>query len=169
MNLGGRRITNTDLCAAFERLGYEDVAAFLASGNVVFGGSGTAATVQRAVTQGLGEQLGYAVPTFLRQAKALKAVAAAEPFADRVGADKRGKLQVVFLAKKPTAKAAKEALRHDCDEDWLALDDSQLYWLPQAGLAEADLDFKALEKILGTTTVRTHNTVKRLVAKFFAD
>ena len=37
MNLGNRRIKNHELRAEFERLGFEEVATFRASGNVVFG------------------------------------------------------------------------------------------------------------------------------------
>ena len=36
MNLGNRRITNADLRAEFERLGFDSVATFQAAGNVVF-------------------------------------------------------------------------------------------------------------------------------------
>ena len=36
MNLGGRRISNTELVKAFEQAGFEGAAAFRASGNVVF-------------------------------------------------------------------------------------------------------------------------------------
>ena len=40
MNLGGRRIKNEELRAEFEALGFEEVATFRASGNVIFGASG---------------------------------------------------------------------------------------------------------------------------------
>ena len=36
MNLGNRRISNADLRAEFESLGFQSVATFRASGNVVF-------------------------------------------------------------------------------------------------------------------------------------
>ena len=36
MNLGRRRIKNPELCAAFEDIGFTNVSAFLASGNVIF-------------------------------------------------------------------------------------------------------------------------------------
>ena len=36
MNLGRRRIKNPELCAAFEGIGFTNVSAFLASGNVIF-------------------------------------------------------------------------------------------------------------------------------------
>jgi uncharacterized protein (DUF1697 family) len=69
MNTGRRRITNADLCACFETLGYEDVSAFLTSGNVVFDArDGDAAAVAARIEEGLWEQLEYDVPTFLRTA-----------------------------------------------------------------------------------------------------
>ena len=40
MNLGSRRIKNDELRAEFEQLGFEDVATFRASGNVIFGRGG---------------------------------------------------------------------------------------------------------------------------------
>ena len=36
MNLGRRRVKNPELCAAFEDIGFTNVSAFLASGNVIF-------------------------------------------------------------------------------------------------------------------------------------
>ena len=36
MNVGGHRITNDELRAAFARIGFEDVGVFRASGNVAF-------------------------------------------------------------------------------------------------------------------------------------
>ena len=69
MNLGGRRIKNEELRAEFERLGFSGVAAFRASGNVIFdSGGGEEAALTRAIEAGLGEALGYAVPVFLRSA-----------------------------------------------------------------------------------------------------
>jgi hypothetical protein len=36
INVGGRRVTMAQLCAAFEALGFAEVGTFLASGNVTF-------------------------------------------------------------------------------------------------------------------------------------
>jgi uncharacterized protein (DUF1697 family) len=168
MNLGGRRITNEGLRSHFEALGCEDVATFRASGNVVFGKAGRAAALTAELEQGLAEALGYEVPVFLRSDKQLKAIAAKQPFdAKQLGASK-GKLQVAFLAKKPSATAAKEALALSSDADLLALDGSELFWLPEGGLSESDLDHKALADALGPMTIRTKGTVDQIAAKYFA-
>jgi uncharacterized protein (DUF1697 family) len=167
MNIGGRRITNADLCACFEALGAVSVSAFLASGNVVFEAKGAAKVVARRVCSGLNEQLGYEVPTFLRTAAEIRAVADQDPFADRAGAVDRGKLQVAFLMAAPSAAAVASALEHESDDDWLCVIGRELFWLPVGRLSDSALNFKAIDKVLGHMTVRTKNTVDRFVTKYF--
>lgn len=166
MNLGGRRITNEGLRSHFEALGCEEVATFRASGNVVFAKSGRAAELAGQLEKGLGEALGYEVPVFLRSEKQLLAIAAQEPFSTKQLAASKGKLQVAFLAKKPAAAAAKKALALSSDADLLVLEGSELYWLPEGGISESDLDHKALANALGPMTIRTKGTVDQIVAKY---
>ena len=67
MNLGRRRIKNPELCAVFEDIGFTNVAAYLASGNVIFDAEDAEAdAVAVAIECGLRDSLGYEVPTFLR-------------------------------------------------------------------------------------------------------
>ena len=81
MNLGRRRIKNEELRAEFEALGFEDVATFRASGNVIFGAGRTIKkALARTIEHGLGEALGYEVPVFLRSCAEVAAIAAQEPF-----------------------------------------------------------------------------------------
>ena len=81
MNLGNRRISNADLRAEFESLGFESVATFRASGNVVFEAprESKAELIER-IEAGLQEGLGYAVPTVLRTEAELEKIVAEEPF-----------------------------------------------------------------------------------------
>lgn len=77
MNLGGRRITNDELRSHFEDLGFAEVDAFLASGNVVF----TADTedvgkLAARIESGLEDALDYPVPTFLRTARTIERLVA---------------------------------------------------------------------------------------------
>ena len=167
MNLGGRRIKNEELGAEFEALGFDDVACFRASGNVVFSAKGSEAKLTGEIESGLGEALGYEVPVFLRSAKELSALAAHEPFdAAEVKASK-GKLQVALLPKKPTAAARDQALAESSDQDRLAIEGRELYWLPSGGISESDLDLKAIEAAVGPWTMRTMGTIEQIVAKYF--
>ncbi len=43
----------------------------------------------------------------------------------------------------------------------------ELHWLPSTGLADAALDMKAVDRLLGIGTTRTANTIRRLHAKYF--
>jgi len=170
MNLGNRRIKNEDLRRHFEAMGFEEVATFRASGNVIFSTPKRKAEAELAtrVEKELDERLGYDVPVFLRSAAELAAVAAHEPFDAKAVAKSKGKLQVSFLKKKPTAAAKKKALALASDEDRLAIEGRELYWLPSAGISESELDLKAIDAALGAGTLRTMGTVEQIAAKLDA-
>jgi uncharacterized protein (DUF1697 family) len=167
MNLGGRRIKNTELSEEFEALGFADVACFRASGNVVFSAKGSETKLTGEIEAGLGEALGYEVPVFLRSAKELSALAVHEPFDTAEVKASKGKLQVALLPKKPAAKARKLALAEAGDEDRLAIEGRELYWLPNGGISDSDLDLKAIETAVGPWTMRTMGTIEQIVAKYF--
>jgi uncharacterized protein (DUF1697 family) len=166
MNLGGRRITNDELCACFEKLGLSGPTAFLASGNVVFRATGTSAErLTGRLETGLAECLGYAVPTFLRRDTEVRAIVAHEPFPPAAVERSNGKLQVALLRRAPSAGTRRAALALATGEDRLALADRELYWLPSGGVTDSALDLGALEKALGPWTMRTRRTLERLTAK----
>ena len=169
MNLGGRRIKNEELRAEFEVLGFADVACFRASGNVVFAAEETdEGKLAKRIEVGLGEALGYEVPVFLRSAAELRAVAVLQPFDAKALKASNGKLQVTFLKEKPKAAARKQALALATDDDRLAIEGRELYWLPKGGLSDSELDLKAIASGLGLNTVRTMGTVEQIAAKYFA-
>jgi uncharacterized protein (DUF1697 family) len=168
MNLGGRRITNDNLRAHFEALGCEEVATFRASGNVIFEQAGRSAALTTLLEEGLADALGYEVPVFLRSAKELLAIAADETFDLKLVEASGGKLQVGLLAKRPSAAATKKALELSTSADRLGIEGRELYWLPQGGLSESDLDLKALAAVLGQITIRTKGTIDQIAAKYFA-
>ncbi len=167
MNLGNRRITNEELRAHFEAMGFDEVATFRASGNVIFRNDSGEAESKLAtrVEAELDERLGYDVPAFLRSVEELAAIASHGPFDSKLVAASKGKLQVQFLAGKPGAKARREALALATDEDRLAIEGRELYWLPSGGISESELDLKALDRALGAGTMRTMGTVAQIAAK----
>ena len=54
------------------------------------------------------------------------------------------------------------------DTDRLAFGERELYWLPSGGTRDSGLNFKAIEKLLGSTTMRTKGTVEQMAAKYLA-
>jgi uncharacterized protein (DUF1697 family) len=170
MNVGGHRLTNDQLRACFRELGFGDVACFRASGNVVFSGEPEPDEVIAAhVEEGLQAALGYAVPTFIRDASEVRAIAELQPFAAELVEGSDGKLQVSFLSSPPAARARKNVLSMANDQDRLAFGERELYWLPSGRMLETTLDLKAIERLLGPLTMRTKNTVEQIAAKHFAE
>lgn len=169
MNLGGRRIKNEELRGHFEEMGFEEVATFRASGNVIFSApsreSESESKLAQRVEVDLDERLGYDVPVFLRGIEEVATIAAQRPFDSKQVRKSKGKLQVSLLKKKPGAAAKKKVLALATDEDLLALDGRELYWLPGGGISESDLDLKAIDSALGPGTIRTMGTIEQIATK----
>jgi uncharacterized protein (DUF1697 family) len=169
MNVGGHRLTNPELKSLFEGMGFQDVAVFQASGNVVFdpGDLTGDAALEARIEEGLEAGLGYGVPVFVRSAKEVRAIASHEPFDPAAVEASAGKLQVTFLKAAPTASNKSKALGLGTDDDQLSIKGRELYWLPSGGVLDSELDHKALGELLGTITQRTKGTIERMTKKFF--
>jgi uncharacterized protein (DUF1697 family) len=165
MNLGGRRLKNAELVAHLVDLGFKDVRAILASGNLVLDGAGLSAEVMRQrVEEGLEAALGYAVDTFALPAADLRRIHAEFPFDDETLAG-RGKPQLCLLRMRlraPQKRAVESALDPD---DLLRFGEGVLYWLPAGRLTDSKTDWRAIEKTCGVTTTRTWGTIEKALAR----
>ncbi len=166
MNLGRRRIKNPELCAAFEDIGFTNVAAYLASGNVIFDAvdSDTDA-VAAAIESGLRVSLGYEVPTFLRSADEVRSIAEYAPFAG-VTAERTGKMQVAMVREEVGGSVRDSVLELSNEADMLEMDGRELYWWPKGNFLDSELDLKVVGGLLGPMTIRTKGTVERLAKRF---
>ena len=163
MNVGGRRISNQDLAAAFLTLGFSEPTPYQASGNVILPHATADATTAAHLESGLSEILGYDVPTFLRSVEEITRIATKSPFLGQCGPD-GGKAQIILLRRDVTPRAsALERLRQP-DDRWI-IHGSELHWLPAGGLSQTRLKFSDLDKVIGQNTVRTHRTLQRLAKK----
>ena len=168
VNLGAtRKVSGEQLRSVFEGAGFEDVATFRNSGNVVFSGKGAGAELTRRIEEALASELGFEVPVFLRSGAQLRKIATQEPFPAKAVNASKGKLQVALLATRPTAKAKKDVLALASDEDRLAIERTELYWLPSGGTQKSGLDMKAIDRALGSNTMRTKGTIEQVVDRFF--
>jgi uncharacterized protein (DUF1697 family) len=168
MNVGGHRLTNEELRAYFTAMGFGGVATFRASGNVVFAAPAQPPRALAArIEQGLAAALGYEVPTFIREAREVRAMAAMRPFADERLRACGGKLQVALLSVPPSPSAREAVLALASESDGLAFGERELYWLPNGGILDSALDLKAIGKLLGAMTMRTKNTIEQLAGRHF--
>ena len=166
MNIGGRRITNPELAAAFSKLGLAEVSVYRASGNVAFRTrAGNEQALARRIERGLQASLGYAVPTFVRSAQHIADIAALAPFPAAAVRASTGKLHVALLPREAPKDAVRETLALASEEDRLALVGRELYWLPSGRMIESTLDLRALEALVGPWTMRTKATIEGMHAK----
>lgn len=169
MNLGKRRVTNEDLVGAMAELGFPGVQAYQASGNLVLDTPLGQVALKTMLEKGLQDAFGYEVPTFLRTTSELRTILSSAPSATitKPNVGDRAKLQVVFLTRALDKTQAEWVTGLSTQDDWLGPTGHEIFWWPRHGVGHSELDFKSLERQLGTTTVRTLGTVERLVSKFF--
>jgi uncharacterized protein (DUF1697 family) len=167
INLGKRRVKNTQLQAVFESLGFDDVKVLIASGNVVFSAAeGDEATLTREIEAALEAGLGFKVDTMLRSADELQAMLASNPFKG-IEVTKQTRLYVTLLAEqtKPTLK-----LPYASDDGHLRIlsrTDREVYSVltVQNGARTVDL-MAVLDKECGKrSTTRNWNTIVKAAAQ----
>lgn len=164
INTGNRRITNEDLCAHVESIGFASVSAYQAAGNVIFD-PGDDPEPERTLEEGLTRRLGYDVPTFVRSADEVERIAAARPFTDDQLAPTERRVQVAFLRAMPDSAAVESVVSGAPSEDMLVVEGRELFWLPRAGISSSELPVGEVEKAIGPMTIRTHGTVTRIARK----
>jgi uncharacterized protein (DUF1697 family) len=165
VNVGGRIVKMTELKAIFQTLGLSEVSTFIASGNVIFSASGTAARLEAKIERGLETTLKYAVPTMLRSAAEVAGAAEYEAFSPAAlgGAS----LYVGFMKHDASTSAIKAARSLQTDIDELQVHGREVYWLARKNISEATITGAGIEKALQTpVTFRNINTVRRLAAKY---
>lgn len=162
INVGGHRVKMDALRAHFEALDLEDVSTFIASGNVLFTAPSAGAPLERKIEAHLHDALGYAVPTFVRSAGAVRAAVERQPFGEIAPPFTQ---YVAFLATKPTASAkrATEALSNPVDT--FEVHGTELHWRVRGGLTDSSVKPKVLATALGqASTVRNVTSLTKLVA-----
>ena len=154
VNVGGTgKLSMQDLKAACAAAGFTRIETYIASGNVVFAGTGPAATVQGALQKRLLAQAGKPVEVFLRTAAELAAVLADNPFPRQ---DPRS-TYAFFLQQRPAADALAGA-RGQTDE-LIHPGRREIYVHYPSGMGRSKLRLPAA----AAGTARNLNTVAALV------
>lgn len=163
INVGGRRVTKDELISVFVDLGFADVDTFLASGNVLF--TSTPPADARMIAAALEDALGYPVPTTVRSSNEVHRIAERTPFSSEDIAAVDGRPQVILLFTPPTDAQRQAVLDRAHPADRLVFDAQELHWLPPGGISDSALNLNAISRELGPITVRTANTMVRLLPR----
>ena len=163
INVGGKnKLPMPALLTLLEDAGYDGVATYIQSGNVVLRSSLAESTLTRAIEKQIAEEFSLAIRVVVRTHDELERIAGANPFLVG-GADPTG-LHVVFLDAAPggTAIATLDPDRSPGDEFVVAGSEIYLRYANGSGRSKLTLDY--LERRLGVAgTARNWNTVLKLV------
>jgi len=166
INTGGRRLTNGQIIDPFFGLGFADVAAYQAAGNVVFRTDDPARSHPERLEAALTEAYGFPAPTFVRSVDELRTVVGGQPFTPDALAATDGRIQVSFLHSAPNATVISEIQGLVPPEDRVVFSGREWFWLPTHGVSDSQLSVGAIEQRVGTMTMRTLGTVSRMLNKF---
>ena len=154
VNVGGTgKFPMAELRLMCEGLGFSKVQTYIASGNVVFESSLSAAKTKTALEARVAEYLGKPVGIFMRDRAALEAMIAANPFPQAEG----NRLMVILLEATPT-RAMITAAKFKTDEQ-IALGNACLYVHYPSGMGQSKLKIPGAEQ----GTARNMNTITKML------
>jgi uncharacterized protein (DUF1697 family) len=150
------------LRSALEEAGFEEVATYVQSGNVVVSSGDSAAKVARAVERLVEKEFGLKIPVLVRTRAQLAQVVERNPLAKVAKSPKR--YQVSFLEKKPSAALIRKLEDVAAPTERVVAHGREIYaWHPE-GVARSKLWAALAGKGLGVTaTARNWTTVKKLL------
>ena len=166
INVGGRRLTNEQLIEPFLRLGFSEVAAYQAAGNITFRTDDTDGVVLERLERALTESYGFDAVIIVRNLDELRAIVEARPFTEEDLAGTEGRVQVTFLRSDADDASIAEAIALVPPDDRVEFGQRQWFWLPRNGISDSQLPVGSIEKVLGPMTIRTLGTISRMLEKF---
>lgn len=165
INVGGHTVKMEALRAHFESMGFEKVATYIASGNVIFDSpSEDAAALEKKVEQHLKTALGFTVVTFLRTPKEIAKLVQMQPFPQSEIDAPETVLYIGFLTSPPAKAAIDKLMTFSTREAELRVRNREVYWLARAKFSESKFTSARMERVLGMpATIRNLSTVQKVL------
>ena len=159
VNVGGRVVPSARLRAVFEALGYDDVATYIQSGNVVFSAGGSAASCTGAIEGALADTFGHPIEVVLRTGAQLRRVLATNPLSERP----EKSLHVTFLKRRPPPTRLRDLDSKAFLPDEFRVTGSEVFVCCPNGYGRTKINNAYFERTLGvvatTRNVRTVNVL----------
>ncbi|MBA3349756.1 MAG: DUF1697 domain-containing protein [Actinobacteria bacterium] len=164
INVGGKnKVPMPELRSLFVRLGHEDVATYVQSGNVIFNSrSSSPKKVMADVERGIAETFDLRVSVLLRSEREMEQIAARNPFITQ-GAE-LARLHAMFLGNAPAQEVIKTLDPDRSPPDKFEVIGREVYLLYPNGSGRSKLTIDYFEKKLGASaTARNWNTVTKVL------
>jgi uncharacterized protein (DUF1697 family) len=168
INVGGHTVKMDNLKKLFEKMGFEKVETFIASGNVVFETkSKNIDSIKKKIETELEKSLGYKAPTFIRTTDELKTISEYKPFEESELNNPKSSLYVGFLDKAPSKENQNKLFSLQDEANEFHFNKNEFYWLCRKRFSDSGITGNKLEKALGmNSTVRNSTTIRKMASKF---
>jgi uncharacterized protein (DUF1697 family) len=163
VNVGGRKLPMAELRALCAGLGWEDVATYIQSGNVVFSAGGEPAALEARLEAAIGQRFGFASPVIVRTAAQWAAYPKGNPF-EQAAKDEPNRL-MLLISKAPPARGAEAAIqaRAQAGERVKRSGDALWFHYPE-GAGTSKLTPSLIDRAIGSPgTARNYRTVTTLL------
>ena len=159
VNVGGRKVTAAGMRAVAEGLGYEQVASYVNSGNLVLVTSHSPRVVERELSKALSADVGFDVPVVARTLAQWEAVVEALPLPDEARDDPSH--VVLYAWDGPVGSTSFDPSRYG--DESVSWHGSEAYTYYPDGIGRSRLTLPVLSKASGRSgTARNWNTVLAL-------
>jgi uncharacterized protein (DUF1697 family) len=165
VNVGGRQMRMADLVDTLSSLGLRDVAAFIASGNVIFADDGRDPPSLRAtIEDAIEANFGFRAEIFLRSRADLQAIThqvAIHREEDDVATN------IAFIEDSPREAMERAFAPYQSDIERFVIYDHYFIWLAKVKMSETPFFYKSTKsKTSPLMTMRNYNTIERMLAKW---
>ncbi len=164
INVGGNLAVRMNaLKELYESLGFQDVATYIQSGNVVFtSDEADLAQLPRQIEAGFTKKFGFHSHVFVRTCAELHDIIVNNPFQNQPTKESKW-VVVMFLATRPDSSAQEDLLKAYAGPEELCFTGQELYIYYTNGIGRSKLTNTLIEKKLKTPgTGRNWNTILKL-------
>ena len=159
---GNKMIKMTELKAAFEECGFQNVVTYINSGNIAFDSKATDENkVVAKIEKAIESRFGMAVSVMVREQKAINGILANNPFDGEYESHKQ--MHVLFLREEIPNDRVGELLSFQTDRDQVSVRGREIYALLLDGVAESQIGRGLIERKLKIpVTARNWRTLTKI-------
>ena len=163
INVGGHiKVPMAELRALLTNLNYQNVKAYIQSGNVIFESSqSNISAIENSIQQAIYDHFGFEISVIVKTNKALKTIFDACPFSN----EKKEKSYFILLSKAPEKALIEDVRQLFFKNEEVIISNDCLYFYTSKGFGNAKFNMKTYERKLQVTgTGRNYNTMVKLLS-----
>lgn len=163
VNVGGRKLPMADFRRQVAELGWENVATYIQSGNLVFDAACSPADAEAAIEALIRKHHGYEAPAIVRTREQWAGYPGGTPFPDAAAAEPNRLM--MLLSKAPPAAGAAQLIQERAQHGEIVKRAGDALWIHfPSGQADSKLTTALIDRAIGSVaTGRNYRTVATLL------